>query len=65
MATYVVSADVHGRDIEWEFGNGREALRFWRAMKDTGKTPDTDQPVGSASLIRDGRTAERFTPASS
>ena len=63
MATYAVSAVVRGREIGWSFDNSQQAMRFWGKMKESQRTPDTDDAVSGGSLFRDGKSIDKLSDA--
>lgn len=66
MAFRIV-ADVGGREVSWSYDNGsaeaQKAREFWHKMKVTRRTPDTDSPVFSATLYRNGKVMAQIEDA--
>jgi hypothetical protein len=64
--TYTVEATVRRsgdttRKIEWDFtgrGCGTQCWTFWKKMRQTNRTGDTDEPFVSAAIRRDGAIVE-------
>jgi len=57
MVNWTVRVDSNGREIEWDAGtNGEHLARKWyRDIKRTKQTIDTQSPVFAAQLLRDGQ----------
>lgn len=66
--SYVIEATVKraagtSKTIEWEWsgkGCGTSCWSAWRRMKESNATCDTQEPIVSAALYRNGSVVERI-----
>lgn len=50
-----------GGIIEWNYDTPQQVARFWRALIDTGRTPDTGESLESAVYFAGDHEKKRWT----